>query len=68
MRTYCIAQGTIFGALWWHKYEGNPKMSGYMYTYNLFTLLYSRNWPSSVKQLYSSLKKQKETQTTLYKK
>ena len=33
MRTYCIAQGTLLGALWRHKWEGNPKMRGYMYTY-----------------------------------
>ena len=25
MRTYCIAQGTLLSALWWPKWEGNPK-------------------------------------------
>ena len=29
-------------------------MEGYRYMYNWFTLLYSRNWHSSVKQLYSN--------------
>ena len=24
-RTYCIAQGTLLSALWWTKWEGNPK-------------------------------------------
>ena len=52
MRTYCIAQGTLLNALWWPKWEGNPKKRGYMYMYSWFTLLYSRNWHNSVKQLY----------------
>ena len=42
-RTYCIARGTLLNALWWPKWEGNPKKRGYMYTYSCFTLLYSRN-------------------------
>ena len=25
MRTYSIAQGTLLSALWWPKWEGNPK-------------------------------------------
>ena len=25
MRTYCRAQGTLLNALWWPKWEGNPK-------------------------------------------
>ena len=25
MITYCIAQGTLLNALWWPKWEGNPK-------------------------------------------
>ena len=29
--TYCIAQGTLLNALWWPKWEGNPKKRGYMY-------------------------------------
>ena len=35
MRTYCIAQGTLFSALWWpiNKWEGNPEKRGYMYMY-----------------------------------
>ena len=33
IRTYCIAQGTLFRALWWPKWEGNPNKRGYMYTY-----------------------------------
>ena len=28
MRTYCIAQGTLLGALWWPKSEGNLKKVG----------------------------------------
>ena len=58
MRTYCIAQGTLLSALWWPKWEGNPKKRGYIYIpMGWFTLLYSRNWHSSVKQLYSNKKK-----------
>ena len=30
--TYCIAQGTLLSALWWSKWEGNPKKRGYVYT------------------------------------
>ena len=43
MRTYFITQGTLFSALWWSKWEGNPEKRSYMYTYNWFTLLYSSN-------------------------
>ena len=25
MRTYCVAQGTLFNALCWPNWEGNPK-------------------------------------------
>ena len=25
MRTYCVAQKTLLGALWWPKWEGNPE-------------------------------------------
>ena len=32
MRIYCIAQGTLFSALWWPKWEGNPKR-GYVYVH-----------------------------------
>ena len=32
MRTW-IAQGTLFSALWWPKWEGNPKKRGYVYIY-----------------------------------
>ena len=31
MRTDCIAQGTLLSALWWPKWEGNPKKRGYMF-------------------------------------
>ena len=34
MRTYSIAQGTQFNALWLPKQEGNLKKRGYMYRYN----------------------------------
>ena len=42
VRTYGIAQGTLLSTQWpiWEK---NLKKSGYMYMYNWFTLLYSRN-------------------------
>ena len=43
MRTYCIGQGTLLSALWWPKWEENPKKRIYVYTYSRFTLLYSRN-------------------------
>ena len=32
MRTYSSAQGTLFGILWWLKWEGNPKKEG-IYVY-----------------------------------
>ena len=31
-RTNCIAQGTLLNALWWRKWEGNPKERGDVYT------------------------------------
>ena len=43
MRNHCIAQRTLLRALWWPKWEGNPKTRGYTYTYSWFTLLHSRN-------------------------
>ena len=42
-RTYYIAQGTLLSALWWAKWEGNPKKGG-MYTYSWFILLFSMHW------------------------
>ena len=33
-------QGTLLGALWWPKWERNPKIMGYMHTRNWFTLMY----------------------------
>ena len=44
MRTFCIAQGTLVSALWWPKWEGNPKKREIMYTYSWFILLHSRNY------------------------
>ena len=35
-------------------WEANPRKKRHMYTHGWFTLLYSRNWHSSVKQLYSN--------------
>ena len=32
MRTYCEAQGTLLNALWWPKWEENPKREG-IYVY-----------------------------------
>ena len=44
MRTNCIAQETLFSALWWPKWEGNTLKEGiYVYTCGWFTLLYSKN-------------------------
>ena len=34
MRTYCIAQGTLFNALWLPEQEGSPKGMRYMYIYS----------------------------------
>ena len=31
MKTYCIAQETLLNALWWPKWEGNPKKEIYVY-------------------------------------
>ena len=42
MRTYCIAWGTLLSVLWWPKREGNPKKRASVYTYDWFSLLYSR--------------------------
>ena len=30
---HCIAQGILLNALWWPKWEGNPKRRGYIYIY-----------------------------------
>ena len=53
MRTCRTAQGTLLHALWWPKWEGNPRKEWYVYTYWL-TSLYSRNQHNIVRQLYSS--------------
>ena len=37
----CEPRGTLLSAQWWSKWEGNPKKSGYRYSW--LTLLYSRN-------------------------
>jgi len=34
MRSYCTAQGTLLNALWWLRWEGNPKKRGYVYAYS----------------------------------
>ena len=34
MRTYCIAQRTLFSALWLPTWEGNPQKWGHMYMHN----------------------------------
>ena len=36
-------EGTLLSALWWPKWEGNPKIKGSMYAYNRLTLMYNRN-------------------------
>ena len=49
---YYIAKGTLLSALWWTKWEGNPKKEG-IYVYSWYVLLCSRNQHNIVKQLYS---------------
>ena len=51
LRTFCVAQRTPLGALWWAKREGNPKKRRSLYPRGWFTLLCCRNPPSSIKQL-----------------
>ena len=34
MRTYRMAQGTLFNALWWSKWEGYPKKRRYVYAHS----------------------------------
>jgi len=50
MKTYCIAQGTSLSALWWCKWEVNPKEE-LIDMYHWFTLLCLRNQHNIVKQL-----------------
>ena len=33
MSTYCVAQGALLSALWWPKWEGNPKKKHRMCVY-----------------------------------
>lgn len=47
MRTCCIAQGTLLGALCWLEWEGNLKK-------RVYTVLYNRNQHNIVKQLYAN--------------
>ena len=68
MRIYCIAQGTLLTALWWPKWEGNPKKRGYMYTYSWCTLLYRKNEHNIVKQLYSNKNFKKRLLTRILQK
>ena len=65
MRTYCIAQGTLLGALWWPKWEGNPKKRGCMYRYGWFTLLYSRNWQQCKATILQFLKRHLKLKRTM---
>ena len=51
-----IAQGSLLNAQCWPEREGNPRTRGYVYTRGRWTLLYSRDKHSIVKQLYSNLK------------
>ena len=59
MKTDCIAQGAPLNALWWSKWDGNPKKRRFMYTCSWFTLPYSRNYHNIAKQLYSNKNKNK---------
>ena len=54
MRTCYPAQRTLFNALQWPKWKGNPKKRGHMYTYSRFSLLYCRNYHNIAKQLHSN--------------
>ena len=40
MRKYCIFQGSPLSALWWTKWEGNPKKRGYIYIYIYVQLIH----------------------------
>ena len=53
MGTYYIALGTLLRPLWQPKWEENLSKSSCMYTYNCFTLLYSRNQHNIARQLCS---------------
>ena len=55
--------GGMRGDVW----EGGSRGKGYMYTYNWFTLIYSRNEHNIVKQLYSNKKKNQCSQWGNYK-
>ena len=46
----------LLNSLWWPKWEGNLKNSGYLYTWGWFPLLYSRNSYNILKQLYAKKK------------
>ena len=46
----------LLSALLWFKWKGDPKKKGYVHTHYLFTLLYSINWHSNVKEVYSDKK------------
>ena len=39
MRTNCIVQGTLLNALWWLKWEGNPKKRVCVYMYSWLTCI-----------------------------
>ena len=50
-----IAQGTLFNALRWPKWEGNPEKRGYVCMKSWFALLHSRNEHKIVTQLSTTL-------------
>ena len=56
----CIAQGTVLSILWHTTVEKNMKkiyfLKRILYMYDWITLLYSRNQPNTVNQLYLNWK------------
>ena len=50
--TYCMTQGTLLNALWWSKWEGNPKKGGDIYMYTPIVVVEAETpilWPPDVK-------------------
>ena len=54
MKTYFIAQRALLNALWYPKWEGNPKNRGDLCIHIADSLCYAAEMISIVKQLYST--------------
>ena len=59
MRIHFMAQGTLLGALWWPKWDRNPKKRR-MFTYGWFTLWLQQKLTQQCKATIFQLKKQKQ--------